>query len=256
MEYESPSVLIQRFRADIPSNECVQCGVKNLCLGGDLNRHQLLELTGLVSQRRRAVRGEVIYEEGDKFENLFAVASGALKSITRLGDVWGSVANLSFRGDLAGFTGVYSGRYAETAIALENTIVCEISYRRLLQYIHHDKAIGQQCHRLVARMMLQRQQAIIYTTIGSAELRVGGFLLWISDRLTERHQDPAEFSLPVKRIELATFVGLRVETVSRAFTRLREMGLVKTTGKKTRIPDLSVLRVWHATLLKASLGDG
>lgn len=231
------------------------CGVKTLCLGGDLDDRQIVGLAGLVVQKRKVMRGEVIYEEGASFANLFTVASGALKSVVRLEDSAERIANLSFRGDLAGFAGAYSGAYTETQIALENCIVCVIPYPHLLEYIHHDRMVGRQFHRLVSRIMAQRQQAMIYTASSSAELRVSGFLLWFSDRLAERRQRPTEFSLPVSRNDLATFVGLRVETVSRAFTRLRELCLIETNGRKIRIMDLYALRKLHAGLQHTTSND-
>lgn len=244
------------MRPDALANECMVCGVKTLCLGGDLDNRQILGLAGLVVQRQKVMRGEVIYEEGARFSNLFTVASGALKSVVRLDDSANRIANLSFRGDLTGFAGVYSGAYTETQIALDNCIVCVIPYQHLVEYIQHDRMIGRQFHRLVSRVMTQRQLAMIYTVSGSAELRVSGFLLWFSERLAERRQQPTEFSLPVSRIDLATFIGLRVETVSRAFTRLRELCLIETNGRKIRITDLYALRRLHAALHSAPSNDG
>lgn len=232
------------------------CGVKTLCIGGDLDNQQILGLAGLVVQRQKVMRGEVIYEEGARFTNLFSVASGALKSVVQLDDSAKRISNLSFRGDLIGFASVYSGVYTETQIALDNCIVCVIPYQHLLEYMQHDRLVGRQFHRLVSRVMAQRQKAMIYTLSSSAELRVSGFLLWFSERLAERRQQPTEFSLPVSRIDLATFIGLRVETVSRAFTRLRELCLIETNGRKIRITDLYALRKLHATLQGASSNEG
>jgi CRP/FNR family transcriptional regulator, anaerobic regulatory protein len=238
------------------ANECMLCGVKTLCLGGDLDNEQILGLAGLVVERKKVPRGDVIYEEGARFTNLFTVASGALKSVVRLEDSAKRIADLSFRGDLVGFAGAYSGIYTETQIALDNCIVCVIPYQHLVEYIQQDRMVGRQFHRLVSRIMAQRQQATIYTISSSAELRVSGFLLWFSERLAERRQQPTEFSLPVSRIDLATFVGLRVETVSRAFTRLRELCLIETNGRKIRITDLYALRRLHTALQNAPPNDG
>jgi len=246
----------RRLQPDALPNECMSCGVKALCLGGNLDDWQMMSLAGLVIQRRRVVPGEVIYEEGARLTNLFTVASGASKSVLRLADSAQHITNLSFRGDLAGFAGVYSGAYTETQIALENSIVCVIPYRHLLEYIQHDRLVGRQFHRLVSRIMAQRQQIMIYTASSSAELRVSGFLLWFSDRLAERRQRPTEFSLPVSRNDLAAFIGLRVETVSRAFTRLRELCLIETNGRKICIRDLYALRRLHVVSHSASSNDG
>lgn len=256
MKHEAPHGRNLRLRPGALANECMLCGVKTLCLGGDLDDRQILSLAGLVVQRRKVARGEIIYEEGAQFADLFTVASGALKSVVRLEDAVQRIATLSFRGDLVGFTGVYSGVYTETQIALDDCIVCVIPYQHLVKYIQHDRMVGFQFHRLISRITAQHQQAMIYTISSSAELRVSGFLLWLSDRLAERRQQPTEFSLPVSRNDLATFVGLRVETVSRALTRLRELCLIETNGRKIRITDLFALRRLYATLHNAPANEG
>lgn len=149
---------------------------------------------------------------------------------------------------MVGFSGASSGTYAETQIALENSIFCVMPYTHLMQCILQDRIIGLQFHRLVARVMLQRQEASLLTAGSSAERRLGGFLIWLSGQLAERKQHPTEFSLPLSRSDLAEFIGLRLETVSRAFSRLDNLQLVTTKGRHIRIPDLQALRNWHSAL--------
>ncbi|MFM0593504.1 MULTISPECIES: helix-turn-helix domain-containing protein [Paraburkholderia] len=235
----------QSFAGEIP-NHCAQCGIRELCLGSGLDALQVSSLAGVVVERRRIQQGKVLYEQGTPFTHLYAIASGSSKAVVYPGDGRGQTAALALRGDLVGFLGVGSGVHTVTLVALENSVFCVIPYNHLLRRISQDRNIGVQFHRLVARVMTQRQEAFLFTASTNAERRVGGFVLWFSDQLAARKQHFTEFSLPVSRTDIADFVGLRLETVSRAFTRLHNLNLIEARGRHVRIPDVQILRKWFS----------
>ncbi len=235
----------QSFVGDRP-NHCAQCGIRELCLGSGLDLHQVSNLADVVVERRRVEQGKVLYEQGAPFTHLFAIASGSSKAVVRSVDGRAQIAALALRGDVVGFLGAASGAQTVTVVALENSVFCVIPYRHLLRRISQNQLIGTQFHRLIARVMQQRQEAFLSTASANAERRVCGFLLWFSDQLAARKQHFTEFSLPVSRTDIADFVGLRLETVSRAFTRLCDLNLIEAKGRHIRIPDVQGLRRWFS----------
>jgi CRP/FNR family transcriptional regulator len=227
-------------------NLCAQCGIRDLCLGSGLDVQQVTSLAGIVVGRERIQQGKVIFKQGAPFTHLFAIASGSSKAVVRPDSGHNMIAGLALRGDLVGFLGAASGIHPATVIALEDSVFCTIPYSHLLQRIAQDQTVGIQFHRLIARIMQQRQKAFLSTASTNAERRIGGFLIWFSDQLAERKQNFTDFSLPVSRSDIAAFVGLRLETVSRAFTRLHDMNLIEAKGRHIRIPNMQVLRSWYA----------
>ncbi|WP_166676760.1 Crp/Fnr family transcriptional regulator [Paraburkholderia caballeronis] len=179
---------------------------------------------------------DILMPAAYQFTHLFAIASGSSKGVVHSVDGRGQIAALALLGDLVGFLGAASGAHSVTLTALENSVFCVIPNKHLLRCISQDQVLGVQFHRLVARVMLQRQEVFLFTASTNAERRIGGVLLWFSHQLAAHKQHFTEFSLPFGRIDIADFVGLRLKTVSRAFTRLCNLNLIKARGLHIRVP--------------------
>lgn len=225
------------------TTDCASCGVKSLCFGIDLSHDQLPQMGHLPFDKRRVLTGQPLYKQDDKFSNVYAIISGSSKAVVCTPG--GSrITHLALRGDLVGFSGIACGTMPETQIALENCVFCVIPYHRLMRHIQHAPMVGQQFHRAIARTMLQQRAVQLLVDYSNAERKISGFLVWFSQQLAERGQYFTDFTLPLSRSDLANFLGIRLETVSRAFSRLIKLRAIKAHGRYVCILDSPSLEAW------------
>jgi CRP/FNR family transcriptional regulator len=189
-----------------------------------------------------------IYEQNDVFKSVFVLVSGSSKSVVRSSDGSERISDVALRSDMVGVSGLVYGFMPEGQVALENLVFCVIPYQRLIRLMQHDSLIGMQFHKVAIRTALQRQFAHLLVSNSSADRQVGGFLVWLARQLAARGQHFTDFRLPLSRGDLANFLGIRLETVSRAFSRLAKLQLTKTQGRHVRILDLPALERWAASI--------
>ena len=221
---------------------CAECGAKKLCLGADLELSQLIRLEGIPANRVYMRAGQALYRQGDAFSALFAVVSGISKSVVRLPNDELVVTGIAMRGDILGFPGMAQGMLPETLISEEDSIFCTIPYQHLMRRIQADLLVGRQFHKAVERTVLQRQSALLVTSGIKAHDKVRGFLCWYMHQLALREQESAEFKLPINYSDLASFLRLRLETVSRIFSDFSNQGIVRTRGRYIHVLDRAALQ--------------
>lgn len=222
---------------------CDDCGLFPLCQPIELGGREFSLAEDFVERRQPLAGGDYLFREGEPFTTLYAVTSGALKLINLTEDSNELVVGFALAGETLGQTGLYPGRYPCSAVALENSFVCELPYGSL------DEAAGQ-VPTLAAnfqQMMhkenfdLHRQFAMLMAR-KNAEQRLSAFLLNLSMRFQERGFSADHFQLPMSRDDIANFLGLRKETLSRLFTRLHQNGAIAVRGKHIRILDDDTLK--------------
>lgn len=193
---------------------------------------------------RLVAAGDPIQRAGDPFALLHLLQSGACKSIFFGGDGHAQIVGLQFKGDWIGFDGIADARCATDVIALCDCRVRSLHYAGLLKVSVRAPALA----RLLAAAMseqLRRNRSwrhALHTM--TAVQRVADFLrTWIIiAHEREPHTDPAP--LCMTRAEIGNYLGLTIETVSRALTRLERDGLIRILAKSRRhfqIPDLAML---------------
>ena len=176
--------------------------------------------------RRRVRRGESIYREGDAFVSLFAVWSGVFKTTQLLEDGREQVTGFQMAGEMLGMDGIGPEKHSCSAVALENGEVCVIPYSRLEALGREVHALQQQFHKVMSREIVQEHGVMLLLGTMRAEERLATFLLNLSRRLVARGYSPSEFNLRMTREEIGSYLGLKLETVSRAFSRVQDDGLI------------------------------
>jgi CRP/FNR family transcriptional regulator len=221
---------------------CSTCGLRELCLPCGLKEADLQRLDELVYTRRRVKRGESLYKAGDPFKSLYALRSGFFKSAVLLEDGRDQVTAFHMPGELIGMDGIGNNLHNNSVVALEDSEVCVILFSSLEQAASEVRALQQQFHKVMSRELVRDQGVMMLLGTMRAEERLATFLLNLSQRFLARGYSQTEFNLRMTREEIGSYLGLKLETVSRIFSRFHDEGLIAVQQKNVRIIDVAKLK--------------
>lgn len=221
---------------------CSQCNLQELCLPVGLSETELAVVDKLVGGRRKIARGQALFHSGEPFTAIYAVKLGFFKTEILATDGRHQVTGFHMAGEVLGMDGISTEMYNCDAIALEDSEVCLIPFSELEQISGQVPTLQRHLHRVMSREIVRDQGMMIMMGAMSAEERVVSFLLNLSQRYAARGYAAAEFHLRMTREEIGAYLGLKLETVSRAFSRLQEEGLIAVEKKHIRLLDVSRLR--------------
>jgi len=228
-----PKVIdIQRIKV-----ACRSCTLHELCLPLGIDGEELERLDRIIRRRRPLERGEHLFRRGAPFRALYAVRSGAIKTYAVDEAGCEQVTGFHLPGELVGLDAIGEGIHPLSARALERTSVCEIPFDRLEPLTAEIPGLRRQLLRLMSREIAS--DASHFGVLGQkgAEGRLAAFLLGLSRRYAERGFSALEFRLAMSRTDIASYLGLAVETVSRLFTRFQSEGLLQARRKQVRLID-------------------
>ncbi len=192
--------------------------------------------------RRKIAMGETLYREGDRFQYIYAVRSGTFKSCLTLVDGREQVSGFQLAGELMGLDGVAAGKHASTAIALEDTEVCAIPYAHLNELAQQSTNLQMVMARLMSREIVREHNLMMLLGSMNADERLAAFLLNMSQRLKARGYSANEFHLRMSRAEIGSYLGMKLETVSRTFSAFQQQRLLEVDKKHIRILDIEGLK--------------
>ena len=201
-----------------------------LLLGGDDSNHDL------VQNRRISRKGEHVFREGDSCQALYVVRSGSVKSymLTEAGEE--QVLGFYLPGDVFGLDLSDRQQHLTSAVILETTSLCRLPLNQLDNGIN-----GINLLKVAAQQMRRDQQLILMLARKDADGRIAGLLIDLARRYYARGCSALAFYLPMSRQDIACFLGLAVETVSRTLTRFQDSRLLKVHRREVEIVDLDTL---------------
>lgn len=221
---------------------CSQCNLRELCLPVGLSVRELGRLDALVSTRRRILRGQPLYRNGDVFTAIYAIKTGFFKTEVLFEDGREQVTGFQMAGEVLGLDGIGTEKHSCSAIALEDSEVCLIPFAELESYSREIGALQHHFHKMMSREIVRDHGVMMLLGVMRAEERLAAFLLNLSQRFVARGYSPTEFNLRMTRGEIGSYLGLKLETVSRIFSHFQESGLVAVHQKQIRILDVAGLR--------------
>ncbi len=222
--------------------QCLTCSVRELCLPVGVGPEGLHQINSLVAERKHLRKGEALYRAGDPFTALHAIRVGSCKT-TVLGEQGHEqIAGYHLIGDIVGMDGLGTERYRGQAVALEDTEVCVLPFDRLEELARHVVPLQHNLHKVLSTEIAREREVMLMLGSMRAEERVAVFLLNLSRRYKQRGYSTTEFVLRLSREEIGSYLGLKLETVSRQFTRFQAAGLILVQGREVRLLDLPGLR--------------
>jgi len=220
-----------------------------------IERNRIGDMLALVAERvplaKRVVHaGETVYRAGDACTQLFVLNTGCCKIVNSAADGRAQVVGLLFRGDWIGFDGIAGGRYRCDAVALDTGEVWALRYDALLAACAAHPALMALLHAEMSRVIGRDRDALMALTTLSADARVAEFLRLMADALENRGLRNDQITLRMTRAEIGNYLGLTLESVSRALSRLaREqlIGFADGARREIRIPNLGALASFVGT---------
>ena len=221
---------------------CTTCSMRELCMPFGLNTEELAQIDTLVGARVRLKKGDALYQAGDAFQGLYAVRVGSLKTAVLAEDGREQVTGYHMLGDIVGLDGMGTDRHASRATALEDTEACALPFDRLDTLAHRVPALQQNLRRFMAREISRDQSVMLLLGSMRAEERLAAFLLDLAARYRRRGYSSTQFVLRMTREEIGSYLGLKLETVSRLFSRFQQEGVIRIEGRDVTLLDPTALQ--------------
>lgn len=217
---------------------CSTCSLHDLCIPMGVSDEELDALESIINRRRPLQRGEYLYRPGDRMVAIYAVRSGSVKTSALSDDGQEQVTGFHLPGELLGLDAISDGTHPCFARALETTSVCEIPFDQLEELAGRISGLQRQLFRIMSREIQTDEHLVTLLAKKSSDARLAAFLLSLSSRFGERGFSRQEFNLTMSRNDIANYLGLAVETVSRLFTRFQDSGMLQVDRKLVHILDL------------------
>jgi len=209
--------------------------MRELCLPLGLNAEEMKQVDSVLGNRVRLKKSDTLYRAGEAFSALFAIRLGSLKTTVLAEDGREQVSGYHMLGDLIGLDGIGTDRHGCQAIALEDTEVCVLPFERLEELARTIPALQHNLYRFLSKEITRDHNIMLLLGSMRAEERLAAFLLNLSQRFESRGYSRTEFVLRMTRADIGSFLGLKLETVSRVLSRFAQEGLIEVNQKHVRI---------------------
>lgn len=233
--YQSQMVSFQSPRGAAPKVSCNSCNMREICIPMGLKHEELERLSSLIAVRKRVKKGAALYRGGEEFTSLYAVRTGVFKTVVSAADGHDQVTGFHMASDMMGLDSVHNHQHASSAIALEDSEVCVVPFGQLEDLSHDMPAFQHQLHRMMSREIVREHNAMLLLGSMRADARLAAFLLDLIQRLTRRGYSSHQLVLRMTREEIGSYLGLKLETVSRMFSKFVEDGLIEVKLRDVRI---------------------
>lgn len=208
-----------------------------------LSEEELKRLDDLVAIRRKVPRGESLYRNGEKFSALYAIRTGFFKTTVAAEDGRDQVTGFQMAGEVIGLDGIVSEHHTCDAVALEDAEVCVMNFDRIEDLSREINALQRHVHKIMSREIVREHGVMLLLGSMRAEERLAAFLLNLVQRLHARGFSQSELVLRMTREEIGSYLGLKLETVSRTFSKFVEEGIVEVKQRHVRILNPDALKL-------------
>ena len=229
------------MKPEIIKVACSNCNLRELCMPMGLSDTDLQKLDEVVATRRKIKRGSNLFSNGDKFTSLYAIRTGFFKTCLASEDGRDQVTGFQMAGEIIGLDGIVNDRHSCDAVALEDAEVCVMPFDRIEEISREVTALQHQVHKIMSREIVREHGVMLLLGSMRAEERLAAFLLNLVQRLHSRGFSQSELILRMTREEIGSYLGLKLETVSRTFSKFVEDGIVEVKQRHVKILDTEAL---------------
>ena len=221
---------------------CSTCSLRELCLPVGLMPNEFEQLDAVIRQSRRLKKGEYLFRAGEPFSSLYAIRTGFFKTTVASQDGRDQVTGFFMSGELIGMDGICSHVHSCDAVALEDSEVCELPFAHMENLGQRIPSLQTHFFRLMSREIVRDQGVMLLLGNMRAEERLAAFLLNLSNRLYSRGFAANDFILRMSREEIGSYLGLKLETVSRTLSKFHHEGLILVEHKHIQILEPQALK--------------
>jgi CRP/FNR family transcriptional regulator len=221
---------------------CSNCNLRELCMPIGLSTEELDRIDLIVAARRKIKRGTTLFRNGEKFTSLYAIRTGFFKTCVASEDGRDQVTGFQMAGEVIGLDGIVNDQHTCDAIALEDAEVCVMPFERIEELSREVNALQRHVHKIMSREIVREHGVMLLLGSMRAEERLASFLLNLVQRLHARGFSQSELILRMTREEIGSFLGLKLETVSRTFSKFAAEGIVEVKQRHVHILNTEALK--------------
>lgn len=222
------------------SLRCADCRLQRLCVMNTVAAQCGGETA--IKCGRPLPRGQHLFRQGERLQALYIIRSGSAKSYVSTTDGLEQVIRFHLPGDLIGIDALGEDVHTSSAQTMEMVTVCRFPLEVLESVGQQDPALYSQILRHAGREITREHRRAILLAQRGADERLAAFLLQMSEAFENLGYSPHAFNLPMARQDIASYLALAVETVSRLFTNFQNDGLLEVERRSIRIPSLERLQ--------------
>jgi len=213
---------------------CSTCAFAAACMGSGYRKEDLQELHVLVDHVGPFHEGEHVFREGDPFNAIAAVRAGTVKTYVNDADGREQVLGFFLPGEVIGLSAISQARYPCNAVALDSVMLCRFSFPTMSALALRMPGLQQQLFRLLSEDI---GKAALLAGNFAADERMAAFLLGLSRRYAARSFSADRFVLTMTRTDIANYLRLAAESVSRVFRRFQDEGLLRVERRQVEFLD-------------------
>ena len=207
-----------------------------------LSTEEIDRIDDIVASRRKIKRGETLFRNGEKFASLYAIRTGFFKTCVASEDGRYQVTGFQMAGEIIGLDGIVNDTHTCDAVALEDAEVCVMPFDRIEELSREVNSLQRHVHKIMSREIVREHGVMLLLGSMRAEERLAAFLLNLVQRLHARGFSQSELILRMSREEIGSFLGMKIETVSRTFSKFVEDGIVEIKQRHVRILSTDALK--------------
>lgn len=208
-----------------------------------LTKEELEAVEKIVTVKHKVKRGMALYHTGDKFNFLYAIRTGFFKTCISSEDGREQATGFQMAGEIVGLDGIMSEQHNCDAIALEDAEVCMMPFDHIEELARDLPTLQRHMHKIMSREIVRDQGVMLLLGNMRAEERLAAFLINLTQRLKTRGFSASELILRMSREDIGSFLGMKIETVSRTFSKFSEEGLIEVKQRHVKI--LDAVRLEH-----------
>lgn len=195
----------------------------------------LKRLDEVVATRRQVKQGKMLFSNGDAFTSLYAIRTGFFKTCISNEDGREQVTGFQMAGEIIGLDGIVTDHHSCNAIALEDAEVCVMPFANLEDLSREFPVLQRHVHKVMSREIVRENGVMMMLGNMRAEERLAAFLLNLVHRLHARGFSQSEMILRMTREEIGSYLGLKLETISRTFSKLSDDGIIEVKQRYVKI---------------------
>ncbi|MGB4813324.1 MAG: fumarate/nitrate reduction transcriptional regulator Fnr [Methylophilaceae bacterium] len=221
---------------------CSNCNLKELCMPVNLKEEDMHRLDAVVAKRRKVKQGDQLFTAGDSFKSLYAIRTGFFKTCIATEDGREQVTGFQMAGEIIGLDGIVTDHHNCSAVALEDAEVCVMPFENIEELSREFPVLQRHVHKIMSREIVRENGVMMLLGNMRAEERLAAFLLNLTQRLHTRGFSQTELTLRMTREEIGSYLGMKLETVSRTFSKFSDEGIIEVKQRYVKILDLEALK--------------
>ena len=216
-------------------SDCSKCSIQLLCLPASIGTDDFNLLNSIVQKRRPLKRGDILFSSGQPLDSIYVAREGAFKTVVFNSDGDSQVTGFHLPGEILGLDALGTSLHTCDAIALTLADVCVIPLSELEQVALQIPGLQHQLLKIIGQTINRDQKHIELLSKKNAYERVAIFLHQLAERYKLLGRSEQRFLIPMSREDIGSYLGLVIETVSRALSKMQDEGLISVNGRDVQI---------------------